>query len=409
MVAKQAVLRYTFLKTNAKEAEAMAQTTMGQRIAEERKKLGLSQEGLGEKMGVSRQAISKWESDGAVPEIDKLISLSKLFGVSMEWLLGVEPKEETSVCAPEQPSPETPKPAFAIPGWLRRYGGIAIVAAALLVLMWLMIYTANISSTEYQYQLDYLNGRISMLESRIMALETVEKAAGQLLAEYSFDADATEDKQQAAVVFTATPHSWQAGDQGYLSINGSGIESMEFPCRWDGSRLTAAAVLEFVDGYELCFTVEHSDGSRQMQLLSDGVLEQLRSAFVPSLSGSVSSGTWLPGENALKLENLSISYLRSGYGEDCPVTWQRISLVLLADGEAVVWDDHFNASTHNDSTATTGGGSWRTVTHTIPLGDWTAQPGQTIELRLYAKMSNGVTASELICSWIVGKDGQWGS
>ena len=68
----------------------MNELTMGQRIAEERKKLGLSQEGLGEKMGVSRQAISKWEADGAVPEIDKLITLSKLFGVSVGWLLGVE-------------------------------------------------------------------------------------------------------------------------------------------------------------------------------------------------------------------------------------------------------------------------------------------------------------------------------
>ena len=66
----------------------MTTQTIGQRIAQERKNLGLSQEALGEKMGVSRQAISKWESDGAVPEIDKLIALSKLFGVSIGWLWG---------------------------------------------------------------------------------------------------------------------------------------------------------------------------------------------------------------------------------------------------------------------------------------------------------------------------------
>ena len=56
----------------------MNEQTLGQRIAAERKKLGLSQEALGEKMGVSRQAISKWESDGAVPEIEKLIAMSKI-------------------------------------------------------------------------------------------------------------------------------------------------------------------------------------------------------------------------------------------------------------------------------------------------------------------------------------------
>ena len=41
--------------------------TIGQTIAAERRKLGLSQEQLGEKMGVTRQSISKWESDAALP------------------------------------------------------------------------------------------------------------------------------------------------------------------------------------------------------------------------------------------------------------------------------------------------------------------------------------------------------
>ena len=68
--------------------------TLGQRIAEQRKKLGLSQEALGERLGLSRQAVSKWEADAAVPEVDKLIALSKLFSVPVGWLLGVE--EEVS-------------------------------------------------------------------------------------------------------------------------------------------------------------------------------------------------------------------------------------------------------------------------------------------------------------------------
>lgn len=64
--------------------------TLGQRIAQKRKELGLSQEGLGEQLGVSRQAIYKWESDASLPEIEKLITLSKIFSVSVGWLLGVE-------------------------------------------------------------------------------------------------------------------------------------------------------------------------------------------------------------------------------------------------------------------------------------------------------------------------------
>ena len=76
--------------------------TVGQRIAQKRKESGLSQEALGEQLGVSRQSIYKWESDTVLPEVEKLIALSRLFSVSVGWLLGVEED------APEasQPSPE---------------------------------------------------------------------------------------------------------------------------------------------------------------------------------------------------------------------------------------------------------------------------------------------------------------
>lgn len=71
--------------------------TVGQRIAQKRKELGLSQEGLGDRLGVSRQAIYKWESDAALPEIEKLVTLSREFSVSVGWLLGEEDE------APERP------------------------------------------------------------------------------------------------------------------------------------------------------------------------------------------------------------------------------------------------------------------------------------------------------------------
>ena len=59
-----------------------------ERIALARKQAGLSQEQLGEKLGVSRQAVSRWESDAAVPELEKLIAMSRLFGGTVGVLLG---------------------------------------------------------------------------------------------------------------------------------------------------------------------------------------------------------------------------------------------------------------------------------------------------------------------------------
>ena len=64
--------------------------TTGQRIAAKRRELAMSQEGLGEALGVSRQSIYKGESDASLPEIDKLVALSRLFNVPVGWLLGVE-------------------------------------------------------------------------------------------------------------------------------------------------------------------------------------------------------------------------------------------------------------------------------------------------------------------------------
>ena len=64
--------------------------TLGERIAALRKEKGLSQEGLGEQIGVSRQAVSKWEADKAVPDVDNCIAMSKVFGVPLARLLELE-------------------------------------------------------------------------------------------------------------------------------------------------------------------------------------------------------------------------------------------------------------------------------------------------------------------------------
>lgn len=61
--------------------------TIGQKIYELRKNARITQEQFAEKLDVSRQAVSKWESDAAYPETDKLIKIAELFGVSCDYLL----------------------------------------------------------------------------------------------------------------------------------------------------------------------------------------------------------------------------------------------------------------------------------------------------------------------------------
>lgn len=61
--------------------------TLGEKIYRLRTEQGFSQETFGEKLGVSRQSVSKWETDQSVPELDKIVAISELFRVSTDYLL----------------------------------------------------------------------------------------------------------------------------------------------------------------------------------------------------------------------------------------------------------------------------------------------------------------------------------
>lgn len=61
--------------------------TIGEKILSLRKARGWSQEELADKIGVSRQAVSRWEADSAKPDADKIIAICDLFGVSADYLL----------------------------------------------------------------------------------------------------------------------------------------------------------------------------------------------------------------------------------------------------------------------------------------------------------------------------------
>ena len=75
---------------------------LSDRIQYLRKARGISQEGLADQLGVSRQAVSKWESEQSMPDLDKIISMSDYFAVTTDYLLkGIEPvvqkEEEQSI------------------------------------------------------------------------------------------------------------------------------------------------------------------------------------------------------------------------------------------------------------------------------------------------------------------------
>lgn len=70
--------------------------TLGEKLSKARRKNNYTQEQLAQVLGVSRQSISKWESNLAYPETEKLIRISELFGCSLDYLLKESIEEENT-------------------------------------------------------------------------------------------------------------------------------------------------------------------------------------------------------------------------------------------------------------------------------------------------------------------------
>ena len=75
---------------------------VGEKIQKYRKALGMSQEELGQKLLVSRQTISLWETNQTVPTIDNLMRLREVFGVSVDEILDIESKQSVSETEPNE-------------------------------------------------------------------------------------------------------------------------------------------------------------------------------------------------------------------------------------------------------------------------------------------------------------------
>ena len=154
-------------------------TTLGRRIQEGRKAAELSQEALGERLGVSRQAVSQWEADAAIPELENLIAMSRIFGVTVGCLLGVEEAAETDR-EDQSPAPEmdwSRMEALAAKysqerrererKWSRRLAvlggaaGVCLLALALVVAF--HIHSAQQQMERLQSQVDSLRGQSTVV------------------------------------------------------------------------------------------------------------------------------------------------------------------------------------------------------------------------------------------------------
>ena len=275
--------------------------TIGQRIAHQRKELGLSQEALGDQLGVSRQSIYKWESDSALPEIDKLIALSRLFGVSVGWLLGVEDPPEPA--GPEGELTETqlkmveeivgryiaaqPKPRK------RRRWPWALAGLALCLVLFSLFDRLGRMDDQYVdlqnsvYRVESsVNGQIGSLSSRV---EEILKAQNSLTADYGVQLKLVSlrdggDNGLALFSAYAVPKTYQVGMTAEFSIENDtgGVHTVPVALGVDGKTFSADSIAtRLTDSIRLSVTFISADGTRQTQLLDQ--FEGLYSATMPAV------------------------------------------------------------------------------------------------------------------------------
>ena len=111
--------------------------TLGERIYTRRTALGMSQDKLAEQLEVSRQSVSKWETDASVPDLDKLVKLSELFHMTLDELV----KGETAA-APEKEAeqPEESAQRAGGAGTTRVVlGGVLLICGLLTAILFLLL------------------------------------------------------------------------------------------------------------------------------------------------------------------------------------------------------------------------------------------------------------------------------
>lgn len=246
--------------------------TTGEKIAALRRDHKLSQEALGEKLGLSRQAVSKWEADQAVPTMDNLMELSRLFGVPVDTLLlpdapfPAPPAEENSTDAPA--ASETPHKGVSLSrGKILAIGGAALLCVSLAL------------NAVCLYQIAQLKGEVQALRVQAGNVNTVyypgtDADTGDFAESSEHMTLDPENTEQLIVTFSAVPRVASDGETAKFLLRG-GEQSWECEAEGDaGGGYRGSLTIPMVDEYSVYLVLtDRNGGTRNLLIASESDIE----------------------------------------------------------------------------------------------------------------------------------------
>lgn len=211
-----------------------------EKLYELRRASGMSQEELAEKLGVSRQAVSKWESGATQPELSKLIELSKLYSVSVDELLSLEhakPEQDAAESPVQSNAEKAPAEKLSFRDFCMQHkkiiGGAAVAAVALAALIAVGVHYNNrintlsmqvndLRSQLYNVQ-NNLSNQIAGISNNVSDILARESS---LISQYSYEVKSVNlKKQECTLAFSLLPKTISEGTTVIIGVTDHGNSS----------------------------------------------------------------------------------------------------------------------------------------------------------------------------------------
>ena len=272
--------------------------TLGQRIQELRKQRGMSQEALGDALGVSRQAVSKWEGDNGIPELDTLIAMSRLFEVTVGQLLGIEEAAEQKSETVNEPEEGKEDQVEAVlrryveqttkkdeRSWISRWGWV-VSAAIILTTAFIVMFAqlGSLRSTVRLLRSDLSNLQVDVSNSQSNLSGQIRNTIYDVLAEEAnplstFDWEIVDfdlDKQTATLRLNATMKEYAAGSKLQFCTAWQKVDDTEGKTDGDwveGPNFQSEITLPLNHNTVISIRVEDADGNIKEQVIQTPLYE----------------------------------------------------------------------------------------------------------------------------------------